>query len=190
MAFPNSRIRKRSRGTSSAFSMNPKSENKISRLLRLRRFGRASGACSDLELSGNEVEERYSRRNSSDLWNPRNLQIVLIPGSRLNSDATGCLVRGTDRPGVPGLSHHCLFSTRAGTLRVLAAAFGVLTVVAVIWMLSPDVLYTPYLDAASILSSSNSLGRATLFPLCRPSTKSTSKILTERSVTAYSGLYG
>jgi hypothetical protein len=83
-----------------------------------------------------------------------------------------------------------LFSTRAGTLRVLAAAFGVLTVVAVIWMLLPDVLYTPYLDAASILSSSNSLGRATLFPLCRPSTKSTSKILIDRSVTAYNGPYG
>src|SRR5258708_35278829 len=32
MAFPNSRIRKRSRATSSTFCMNPKSENKISRL--------------------------------------------------------------------------------------------------------------------------------------------------------------
>jgi cytochrome c oxidase assembly factor CtaG len=47
----------------------------------------------------------------------------------MNSDATGWLVRGTDWPGVPGWLHHRLFSNRAGTLRVLAAAFGVLIVV-------------------------------------------------------------
>jgi len=106
--------------------MNPKSKNKV---LRLLRFGRASGSFPDLTPSGNEAEECDSRHDSSDLWNPRNLQIVLAPESPLNSDATGCLVRGTDWPGAPGWSQYRLFSTRASTLRVLAAAFGVLVVV-------------------------------------------------------------
>ena len=106
--------------------MNPKSEN---RSPRLRRFGRESGSCSDLALSGDGVQERDSRRNSSDLWDPDNLQIVLTPGSRLNSDAPGWLVRDADWSGLPGWLHHRLFSTRADGLRLLAGAFGVLVVV-------------------------------------------------------------